>query len=372
MKKLILALLILALGFALISCTSAKDSQATAPDAEKTALEIAESYKGLLQQGADMGAVLASLGEQGYPAVDETAALPFVNADKLRAFAREYEEGIISGAELVRVCVDGGLIYTRFYYADTWHCKNVRVGWHEGKGEVSFASDYVLSSLTVTDKDYLIYTCEIPDNTAASKHDGYIVPTTMLRLTPRSEEVSRFDKYLVPIGYNANELFTRSWTASNLSGVCLNDVYLSLWRAEHGAYLYYFDDPYENLEGTAFSLVPKGEFEALMQKYLALSEHEIASASVYNEAHSAYPIDIIAAHRSDSVPVPEVTAVQENPDGTYTLTVEALYVERATDCAFTHYVTLAPNGAGELIIAGNERIYSDSDIVPEYISSFEH
>ena len=37
----------------------------------------------------------------------------------------------------------------------------------------------------LTEKDYLIYTCAIPDNTAASKHDGYIEPTVMLRLAPR-------------------------------------------------------------------------------------------------------------------------------------------------------------------------------------------
>lgn len=29
-------------------------------------------------------------------------------------------------------------------------------------------------------------------------------------------------------------------------------------------------------------------------------------------------------------------------------------------------------GTGELIIAGNERVYSDSDIVPTYTSSFEN
>lgn len=37
-----------------------------------------------------------------------------------------------------------------------------------------------------------------------------------------------------------------------------------------------------------------------------------------------------------NVPVPEVTAYKENPDGTLTITVEAVWKERMTDCAFIH------------------------------------
>lgn len=371
-RRLFAAVLCLASLILLAACGGGQDG-AKAPDpAEATALDAARISRESAAQGADIDGVLAALGAAGYVAVDEQGKRGFVNGDKLRAFAASMAEGKLAGMGYVRVCADGGVVYTAFYHADTWRCKSVRVSDADGdtEGKVTFSSDYALSDFRISDKGYLIYTCDIPDNTAPSKHDGYIVPTTMLRLERRDEAVAAYDKYVVPIGYNANRLFTRSWTARDLTGVSLNDAFLSLWRAEHGAYLYYFDNPYPALEGTSYSLVPKAEFESLVSKYIAADDSALLAAAIYNAEHSAYPIDVTAAHKDDSVPIPEVTAVQENPDGTIILTVEALYVERATDCAFTHRVTLTPRPDNTYALSANERIYSPGDVEYDYDSAF--
>lgn len=158
--------------------------------------------------------------------------------------------------------------------------------------------------------------------------------------------------------------------SAELSALHLNDAYLSLWHAQHGAYLYYFDNPYPAVDGTALSLVPKAEFEALIGKYLALAPESIAIAAVYDGEHAAYPIEVNAAHKSDSIPIPEVVAVAHNADGTVTLTVDAQFVEGATDRAFTHLVMLEPGEDGAMRIAANERIYAQGDIEPYYSSYF--
>lgn len=372
-RRLFAAVLCLVLLFALVGCGGEKPASTLAGDAETAALKAARICRESIENCADMDGVLAALGAAGYAAVDEAGRHAFVNADKLRAFAVSMAEGKLAGAGYVRVCADGGVVYTEFYYADTWHCKSIRVSETDGdaEGEVTFTSDYALTDFRISDKGYLIYTCDIPDNTAPSKHDGYIVPTTMLRLDTRDESVAAYDKYVASIGYNANRIFTRSWSHDDLTGVNLNDVFLSLWRAEHGAYLYYFDNPYPKLDGTSYSLVPKAEFETLVSKYISADETALVAASVCNAEHSAYPIEVTTAHRDDSVPIPEVTAVCENEDGTVTLTVDALFVERATDRAFTHLVTLKPRPDGSMVMTANERLYSPDDIEYDYESCFE-
>lgn len=372
-RRLFAAVLCLLAFVVLAVCGGGHDGASATDPAEAAALDAARISRESAAHGADIDGVLAALGAAGYAAVDEQGERGFVNADKLRAFAASMAEGKLGGMGYVRFCADGGVVYTAFYHADTWRCKSVRVSDADGDadGDVTFTSDYALVDFRISDKGYLIYTCDIPDNTAPSKHDGYIVPTTMLRLEKRNEAVAAYDIYVVPIGYNANRLFTRSWTARDLTGVSLNDAFLSLWRAEHGAYLYYFDNPYPALEGTSYSLVPKAEFESLVSKYIAAEDDALIAASIYNAEHSAYPIDVTAAHKDDSVPIPEVTAVQENPDGTITLTVDALYVERATDRAFTHRVTLTPRPDNTMAITANERIYSPDDVEYDYASAFE-
>lgn len=332
----------------IIMCSGCAQDADTADRAEQEACSIAHRYEALLTGGAEMDEILTAMGADGYPAVDALGTLPFVNAEKLTAFVESQGEG--SNVSFLRVETDGGLIYTRFYKDDTLRCRTLYITWDNTVPKITFTSDYAITSLSVTDKGYLIYTCDIPDNTAPSKHDGYIVPTTMLRLAPRAPEVAAFDKYVVPIGYNCNDLFTRTWTGETAENVCWNDVYLSLWRAEHGAYLYYFDDPYPKLADSTLSLVPKAEFEALITKYIAVSPEGIA---LYDDERGAYPIGVNRTHMSDSVPIPEVVKVAENADGTYTLTVDALFVEGATDRLFTHYVTLTPQEDGTLRISGN-------------------
>ena len=81
-------------------------------------------------------------------------------------------------------------MYTGFCKEENdWYCQLVRVAWENGNPVVSYSLKYPLLELRVTEKDYLIFTCDIPDNTAASSHDGYIEPTTMIRLTENDERL---------------------------------------------------------------------------------------------------------------------------------------------------------------------------------------
>ena len=70
---------------------------------------------------------------------------------------------------------------------------------------------------------------------------------------------------------------------------------------------------------------------------------------------------------SQCEPTPEVTACRENPDGTFTLTVDAFWPSRRTDCAFQHEVTIRPKQGGGFKYVSNHIIPSKGNILPYYM-----
>lgn len=326
---------------------------------------------GITAYAQDVQSALDLLDAVGFAAADEAGRLDFAGAEFVHAFFAAQEVGENGRVTVMRVCADGALIGMCIYNdGEEWRCavaQTPRAG-----TEITFTADYALERLMLTEKDYLIYTCAIPDNTAASKHDGYIEPTVMLRLAPHDAACdATCAAYIAPIGYNHNNLFTTTWTAPDMGAVELRDAFLSLWHAANGAYISYFDNPYPVQEGTMLSLVPRAEFEAVIMRYLPLTSDGIARMARLDTAEDAYAVTIDGIPNGAKVPVPEVTAVRENPDGTLTLTVDAVFIEYAADRAFTHVVTLRPGEDGAFTLLSNELIEDEGNILPEYESAFD-
>ena len=143
------------------------------------------------------------------------------------------------------------------------------------------------------------------------------------------------------------------------------------YRLEHGSYISYYDNPYPTLENSLVSMVPREEYEELIMKYLDMERGAVRSLSRYDEALDAYPIVISGVHDGlAKLPVPEVVEYRENSDGSITLTVDALFVEHATDRAFTHIVTVMPGADGSFKYISNVLLDSSNNILPDYESYF--
>ena len=366
-------LLILLLVLLWQSCGRGEDKISQGESVEQAACAAAETYQDLLweDQEPDMALILKRLEIAGYPAVDMAADCAFVNPEMVRTFSADKQGGTAQSLHFLRVCLDGGLVYTRFCKEENdWYCQLVRVAWENGNPVVSYSLRYPLLELRVTEKDYLIFTCDIPDNTAASSHDGYIEPTTMIRLTPLGEDCRRCGElYLEPIGYNYHNLFTTTWTGADMEAVCLNDLYLSLYKAEHGAFISYFNNPYPTEEDSGISHVPREDFEALLMQYTCLDRERIRAWARYDRETDSYPVCIEGPHDGlAKIPVPEVVDVQRNGDGSLRLTVDALLVSQRTDRAFTHIVTIQPAADGSYRILANQVLEDPDNILPDYES----
>lgn len=336
---------------------------------ERETCAAARMYGDLLDDSCqgDLEKILERLEEKGLTAVDVGGERGFVNQEPIKEFFSAIQSGQENELRFYRACMDGGLIGTSFYSSGgEWRCKIVRVSWGEGSPAVTYTLDYPLLNLALTEKGYLIYTCDIPNNTAPSKHDGYIEPTTMIRLEPQEELcIACRDRYLSKITYNLNNMFITSWSEEDFSQLCFNDLFLSLYQAESGMYLVYYNNPYPTDAETNVSHVPGTEFEALISKYIDVSAEELKSYAQYDAETDSYPIVLGGMHEHVlKAPVPEVTAVAENGDGTITLTVDALSVEYASDRAFTHLLTVRVSEDGSFRFVSNQMLHSETDIFP--------
>lgn len=346
-------------------CASQGEKGSEAPDpVVQEALSAAETYRELLteKEGCAMPEILSRLEEQGYTAGDVAGEYAFVNAEKIRElFAQKDTENPLRLAFL-QVCEDGGLIDTHiFQRGGAWMCESARVAWEQGEATLTYVHSYPVTALKLSAKDTLIFTCEIPDNTAESDHDGYIEPTTLLRLSPADSICRGWNERVVSrIGYRGNNLYTSNWSQDDLSALCFNEVFAALYRAETGRLLSYFDNPYPTGELRDITYVPKDAFEELIFHFFDLSSEKIAEHAQFDRETNSYPVEIQSLHGPAQTPVPEVVQVSEGADGTITLTVDAVFVEGATDCAFTHVLTLRPAGDGGYFLLSNEilQVYS--------------
>lgn len=318
---------------------------AVAPEREETAAEAAvsaaRSYAGLLPpEGAPSREAVESIADAvaalGYPTADYAGELAFRNPELIENY---FSDGGDEPLTLIRICSDGSLLLTRIG-ADT--VENVRVAFESGEPSVTYSTAYPLLYLKLTEKGWLIWTEDIPDNTG-TEHDGYIQPTTMLRLTPADAGLAALcSEYVEAVGYDDCGLFMRDWTAEDMSAVDFAEVFPILYRAKYGEPLTEYGSPYPADASTGGLIVPESDFEELAEDYFGVGAEYLRSMPEYDTDRGAYTVTLAGVPESGQPRfTPECVSCRVNGDGTLTLRVDALCAAMATDRAFSHELTVA-------------------------------
>ena len=113
--------------------------------------------------------------------------------------------------------------------------------------------------------------------------------------------------------------------------------------------------------------IPKEEFENVVRTYFDLSAENLEVYARYDREKGVYPWEAIGPWNrvQQFQPFPEVVKCEENGDGTWTLYVEAVFVEEGTDCSFQHEVTMKERD-GRWIYLGNKVDRDGSYSIPGY------
>lgn len=146
---------------------------------------------------------------------------------------------------------------------------------------------------------------------------------TAFRIRPLDEELRAWnEKYVMPIGYERNNLLITDWDAKDYSQVDFYDLYETCYPHIRGERF-----PYVPEEGAKY-LIPKKEFEEVLRQYFSLEPEQIQQQTQYDSLTECYhyrPRGLYDCQMPYG-PYPEVTACEEMGNGTYKLTVEAVWV----------------------------------------------
>ena len=278
------------------------------------------------------------------------------NFESIKDFCTRAVQGESGDTVLLRLLDDGGLIWYSLK-SDKKELKIDRyaVSWADGEPAASYLDTFTACTWSYTEKGYLLFEKYQPP--------GYDGPTGhhAVRIKPLDQECRELNrKYILPVGYEDNNLFLTDWSENDYGELSFEDLYEKLYGIEQGRQANVHDD---EIHAT------QQEFAEVMQPWLQVDEAVLQIMSAFDAGEGSYKWKVrgMGDFPSCILPVPEVTSYRENGDGTLTLKVEAVWEDENTDCAFTHEVTVRPKGDEKFQYVSNHILATPDQKIPPYI-----
>ena len=287
--------------------------------------------------------IIESLGDNGYIAIDSQNKVDMVNADKIRQFIKSQESGEHDEILVLQVSDLGGISF-------------LELNTDEGKVSVSQTfysflndrlfqtthSEFVADHFEYSDEGYLLIEGSWDSSEkyvlTMSEEEEHIA----LRVEPLDEKCRGLcEKYIEPVSYNLNNIFITDWDEGNFCNLDFYDIFERFYKETYGK-----DCPYtmnDDLSTGNEYEIPAEEFENVIMQHFKVSSKELHTLLRYNSDKNVYIYRPRGFGEFDyaEVPYPEVTAYEENEDGSMTLSVNAVYPYGNTSKQFSHRVTVA-------------------------------
>ncbi|RDU22792.1 DUF6070 family protein [Anaerosacchariphilus polymeriproducens] len=335
----------------------------------KDSKKIAEFYREIYEHALNeenqlnldtVKSIVKLLGEAGYAAVDNENQVDMVNPNKVKQFAEKVENK--EEAEITIICVlyNGGFVR---YDLNTKEGKveviRTSITWKDKMPEVNYREEYFAHTWVYSEEGYLFFEqYHMPGFDGPSGHTAIRVKA----LDERSRELNR--KYLIPIGYNLNNMFTTDWSEGDYKQLNFYDLYERMYQLKYGKPV---SDKSEH-EGKSYE-IPKTEFQDVFQSYFKINSQILQQKTVYHAGSKTYqyrPRGMFDFAPTPNIPYPEVVSYNEEQDGTIMLTVNAVWPEENLAKAFSHVVVIRPLTDGRFQYVSNHVIHSKENMEPTW------
>ena len=350
-----------------------KNTMMLAADACRETYVNADKGEGInvTLSNATVSQMVSDIGSIGISCIDYLGNCNMSSYEQLDDFGKSIytSSGLISGTYLI-VYQDGHLTGCKLTRSSgIWHLISVSGEWEVNNSLRIFSEgQYSVGGVSYTNKGYLIYsrnTEDFDDN--QKKNTGSY---TMVRVLPYDYEArSLAAKYIEPISYLENNLFTTSWTQADFGPIDFNSLYAYLFGMYHGTEMlssYNVRNYYKSYGGTRLYLVPTDSFETVVGTYFNIDSYALRNISDFSYSAGGY---FFLGYNRDyyseipRTPSAEVVSYQYNSDGSITMVVDAINEWYGTDKAFEHILTVMPTKSGFKYVS-NEFIESEDNIVP--------
>lgn len=367
--------------FFCFGCMDAKTGESTTMDEDsktRNAADITNICQELYEKaerenGNDdldlVRSIVNGLGEHGYSAVDSRNQINMAGAEQVLQFC----ETVAAGGQADLLIIEVGYFNEFLLYDLQAEKENVDVvrsyyTYESGRIQMEASAVYQAENWQYTEDGYLMFS----GRWCSDSEEQYVLTLSgteeysAFRVQPLDEmcrELNR--KYLLPIGYEKNNMFLTDWSEDDFGELNFYDIYDIFYPRVHTGSVPYVADG--DLAGRNAYRIPKDEFEGVILPYFDISSETLQTKTTYHSEDSTYEYRPRGIYEIESPehPYPEVTGYTENRDGTITLMVHAVFPYAGDSRIMIHEVVIRPFGTDGVQYVSNRRISSESD--PEEI-----
>ena len=306
--------------------------------------------------------IVNCLGENGYPAVDSRNQINMTDPEKVVEFCEKVDAQEEAEITIIEVSYLGGFVKYDLKTKDG----NVDVvrsyyKYENGNMKREVTGSYQTEYWNYTEDGYLMFSgvwfseeLYVLTLSGAEEHTALRVQT----LDETYRELSR--KYLLPIGFEQNNMFIVDWSEADFGELNFYDMFDLLYPKVYGTNIPYVAD--DNLGVGAVYRIPKEEFESVIMTYFNIDSETLQSKTVYYSEDSTYEYKPRGFEEVEypEYPYSEVIGFTENSDGTLTLTANVVFPYMGDSKVYAHEVVVRPLENGGVQYVSN-RIISSED-----------
>ena len=310
-----------------------------------------------------MRRMVARLGENGYAAVDSGNQIDMVQAEQAFDFCKAVDGKEIDELTIIVVMemgirkfdlkTEGGRVnIVREYY------QYDQSGSLQNRSTVSYPADFwqyteegylIFEGSCLSDESYILTLSDTPEH-------------TMLRILPLDEKCREYNrKYILPVGYEQNNLFLCNWSEDDFGDLDFYDLFDRFYPITHSQPVPYMAD--EDLGVGAVYQIQGELFENVIGAYFNMDRETLRSKTTYLSELAAYeyrPRGFYEVEYPD-IAYPEVVSYTENEDGTVTLYINAVYPGGNMSKEFAHITVIRPLSEESFQYVSNEITLPEGD-----------
>ena len=307
--------------------------------------------------------IVNCLGENGYPAVDSRNQINMTEPEKVVEFCEKVDAQEEAEITIIEVSYLGGFVKYDLETKDG----NVDVvrsyyKYENGNMKREVTGSYQTEYWNYTEDGYLMFSgvwfseeLYVLTLSGAEEHTALRVQT----LDETYRELSR--KYLLPIGFEQNNMFIVDWSEDDFGDLNFYDMYELLYPKVNGTYTPYVAD--DNLGVGAVYRILKDDFESVIMAYFNIDSETLQSKTIYYAEDETYEYKPRGFEEVEypEYPYSEVVGFTENSDGTLTLTANVVFPYAGDSKVYAHEVVVRPLENGSVQYVSNRIIPSEDN-----------
>ena len=307
--------------------------------------------------------VIKRFGECGYAAVDCENRVDMTQMQSVMDFCDSVENQREAEVTIIQVSSLGGFsVYHLQTENGVVHVKRCYYGYKDGIMKSEDEGEYQTDYWRYTDDGYLMFSgtyfseeLYVLTLSSAEEHVAFRI----LPLDAKCRELN--EKYLLPIGYELNNMFLVDWNEDDFGDLNFYDMFDLLYPKLHNEKFPYVAD--DNLGIGAVYHIPKTEFENVIMEYFNIDSETLQSKTVYDSEDSTYEYKPRGFEEVEypEYPYSEVIGYTENSDGTITLTANVVFPYSGNSKVYAHEVVIRPLEDGRVQYVSNRIIPSEDN-----------